>query len=52
MNLVFYKIFDRIKVEHFNNLDSYETLFINVGEKNELIYYYPMPYLKLFLTHF
>lgn len=49
---IFTEIFERIKVEHSYPRESYDTLFINVGEKFELLYLYPLALFKTVFNPF
>lgn len=48
---LFTRAFERIKVEHFSG-ENYSDLFINVGEKYEFFYYYPLALFKTIFNPF
>tara|TARA_Y100000590_G_scaffold457581_1_gene610509 strand:+ start:5284 stop:6663 length:1380 start_codon:yes stop_codon:yes gene_type:complete len=49
---IYTSIFERIAWEHENNRNFYDTLFINAGEKEELIYKYPTAIFKTIFNPF
>jgi len=58
--MIFDRVFDRIKTEHWYAFQStigsskplYDTLFVNVGTKLDLIYYYPVALAKTVFNPF
>ena len=58
--MIFDRLFDRIKTEHWYAFQStigsskplYDTLFVNVGTKLDLIYYYPVALAKTVFNPF
>ncbi len=49
---LFTRAFERIKVEHFSDKNIYSDLFINVGEKYDFFYYYPLALFKTVFNPF
>ena len=49
---LFTRAFERIKVEHFSDKNLYSDLSINVGEKYEFFYYYPLALFKTVFNPF
>ena len=52
INKFTYEIFDRFKMEHFFDQESYQTLFINKGERLEVLYTYPFALYKTLFNPF